>query len=158
MNKSEFNKKLLNIFGIKFCDFFYLLDEMELYIDGIFYSVPVVFPILIDNSGVRVKIKLPLILVKSHIIDMIKIVNHLFPFFARHNLNLFRYRLLIRQRQLDNKYMIKQLELPKQFNRLVNLLQLYQCDMIYFILIIVLVFYYIVLLLTLYCLEDIMNG
>lgn len=71
MNKSEFNKKLLNIFGIKLCDFFYLLDKMKLYIDGIFYSVPVIFPILIDNPRIRVKKELPLIFVKSHIIDMI---------------------------------------------------------------------------------------
>lgn len=157
MNKSEFNKKLLNIFGIKLCDFFYLLDKMKLYIDGIFYSVPVIFPILIDNPRVRVKKELPLIFVKSHIIDMIQVKNGLLPFFSRHNLNILRYRLLIRQRQLDNKHMIKQLELPKQLHWLMKLLQLYQCDMIYFILIIVFVFYLFVLL-ALYCFEDVMNG
>ena len=94
MNKLKFDKKLLNIFGVKLSDFFDFLNKMKLDIDGIFDGIPVIFSILINNFGVRMKIKLALILIESHVINMIQVINDLLFFFTRHDTNLFRYRLL----------------------------------------------------------------
>lgn len=114
-NEFKPDKKIFDVFLEHFWHFDKFLPEIEFEFGGVLEEEPVVFSILIGDFGVVLEMKLTLIFVESHIVDVIEVVDKFLSIFPTKYFDFLWKWLFVQKSDFNNEKVFHDFKLPQNF-------------------------------------------